>query len=334
MILYIQTAFLGDLLLSVPTLKKIKSLYPEKVLHVICRKGLGAFLLKEGLADQVFDDFKKTKPSIDEIKNRLGGHRYDLLICAHESIRSNLLCFQIRAKTKIGYKNMWNGWVFDQRIQRTMHWPEVLRQLELLSGLDVKLNQGLEALRGQSAPFTEIPAWSTMNIRSPIPHGTQDKIVAVAPGSVWPTKRWDKFSDLVGQLLANRYQVILIGSPAEREISARIKSQHPLAQDLTGKTSLPQMLDVLAGADALVCNDSGAMHMASLLGLPTVAIFGPTVLEFGYQAWNDKAVFVERKNLKCRPCSSHGTEKCPIGTHECMTEIPAKQVLEKIQELI
>jgi heptosyltransferase II len=334
MILYIQTAFLGDLLLSVPTLKKIKTLYPEKALHVICRKGLGSFLIKEGLADRVFDDFIKTKPSIGEIKNRLGSHRYDLLICAHESIRSNLLCSQIKAKKKIGYKNFWNGWIFDQRIQRTMPWPEVLRQLELLSGLDDDLKRKLDSLRGHTAPFSDIPSWSAMNIKAPGPHGALDKIVAVAPGSVWPTKRWDKFSDLVGQLLANGYQVILIGSPAEQDISARIKSQYPLVQDLTGKTSLPQMLEVLAGVDALVCNDSGAMHMASLLNLPTVAIFGPTVLEFGYQAWNDKAVFVERKNLKCRPCSSHGTEKCPIGTHECMTEIPVQQVLEKIQELI
>jgi heptosyltransferase-2 len=334
MILYIQTAFLGDLLLSVPTLKKLKQLYPEKSLHVLCRKGLGSFLLKEGLADRVFDDFKKTKPSIKEIKNRLGRHHYDLLICAHESTRSNILSALIPANLKIGYKNFWNAWVFEQRIQRTMHWPEVLRQLELLTGLDVELKLRLEALREQKAPFAEIPVWSEMGIKNPIPHGALEKVVAIAPGSVWATKRWDKYSELVAQLIANKYKVILIGSPAEKEISAKIKSQNPLAQDLTGQTSLVQMFDVLANADLLVCNDSGAMHMASLVNLPTVAIFGPTVLEFGYQGWNKQASFVENKNLNCRPCSSHGTEKCPIGTHECMTSISVNSILNLITEKI
>jgi heptosyltransferase-2 len=83
----------------------------------------------------------------------------------------------------------------------------------------------------------------------------------------------------------------------------------------------------------VVSNDSGAMHLASVAEVPTVAIFGPTVLEFGYQPWNNMSAVVENKEINCRPCGKHGHEKCPIGTHVCMTSISANQVLEKIKAL-
>lgn len=331
MILFIQTAFLGDLLLSIPTLKKLRELYPQKKIHVLCRKGLGSFLVHQGLADQVFDQFEKTKPSIAEVKQQLGSNHYDLLVCAHQSVRSNILCAFIKADKKIGYKNFWNVLVFDHREQRHMEWPEVLRQLDLLQSLDKDLAEKLLGALELKSPFKNIPAWSSMVLRSNTARVSKKKTVAVAPGSVWPTKRWDKFSELTGQLLKSGYEVILIGSPAEKEVSEEIKKQFPAVTDMTGKTNLTQMLDVLAVCDALVCNDSGAMHMASILNLPTVAIFGPTVLEFGYQPWNDKAVVVEHKTLSCRPCSSHGTVKCPIGTHECMTALSADQVLDQVR---
>lgn len=331
MILFIQTAFLGDLLLSTPVLKKLKDIYPDKKLHVLCRKGLGSFLTSEGFADRVFDDFKGTKPTLAEIRERFGDSRYELLICAHESWRSNFISAFIKADKKIGFKNFWNGWIYDERIERHLPWPEVLRQMELLSVLDKNLAESLAQFKGARAPFHEIPDWSRMDLRRHIEESYGKKIIAMAPGSVWPTKRWNQFGDLAGELLKEGYDVVLLGSPSEKNISAQIKAQHPEVRDLTGSTSIPQMFEVLRDCDLLVCNDSGAMHMASLIGLPTVSFFGPTVQEFGYQPWNAQAVVVENTQLQCRPCSSHGTEKCPIGTHECMTSITVDRVMDEIR---
>jgi heptosyltransferase-2 len=163
----------------------------------------------------------------------------------------------------------------------------------------------------------------------------QKKIVLLAPGSVWATKRWgaSKFIELAELLLARGDQVVLIGSPDERDLSNHIASKVAVL-NITGETKIAEMVELIAGADVLVSNDSGAMHMASVAGTPTVAIFGPTVQSFGYQPWNPRARVVENTHIYCRPCSSHGGKKCPIGTHECMTSITAQVVLESLDAVL
>ncbi len=344
MILYIQTAFLGDLLLSIPTLQRLRQIYPDKKIHLLCRKNMGALLKENQLVDEVFDQFVQTKPGILEAKKVFSKYHYDLLICPHESFRSTVISAKVRAKRKIGYTNWFNRLVFDDCIQRPMHLPEVLRQLYLLSPLDVEMSTHLSDLKETKSPFLEIPSWSSMqlaqyrdpaaikNWRQKYQLSLDQKIVCLAPGSVWPTKQWglEKFSNTAAELIKRGHQVVLLGSKAEVDICEQIKQKNPKVTNLTGTTGLIELAQVIAASHHLVSNDSGAMHIASMTGTQTTGIFGPTVLSFGYQPWNTQASVVENKHLKCRPCSSHGGRSCPIGTHECMTSIEVASVLEKI----
>ena len=77
---------------------------------------------------------------------------------------------------------------------------------------------------------------------------------------------------------------------------------------------------MLKRAAALISGDTGVMHMATGVGTPVVALFGPTVRQFGFFPYNAHASVVER-NLECRPCSSHGGPECPLEHHLCMREI-------------
>lgn len=349
MILFIQTAFLGDLLLSVPTLKRLRKLYPTEEIHLLCRKNLGEFFQKQGLADKVFDQFKKTKPSLAEVKEIFQNYHYDLLICPHQSIRSSLVASRIQAKRKIGYDSFLNGFLFHETFPRPMKWPETLRQLALLKNLDPELAKDLVSVGNRTAPFDDIPQWSSMTQPHFLEHfhlraalveklglDSTKKIFLLAPGSVWATKRWgaSKFIELSQKLIERGDQVVLIGSPPEKDLARFIAEKVSGVIDITGETKINEMVHLIAGADILISNDSGAMHMASIAGTPTVAVFGPTVQSFGYQPWNTQARVVEASHLRCRPCSSHGGEKCPIGTHECMTSISAQVVLENADALL
>jgi len=155
----------------------------------------------------------------------------------------------------------------------------------------------------------------------------KEHLVVLAPGSVWPTKMWTKEGFIkAGRSLAQNAVVVVMGSKDEAPLCGEIAAAIPNATSLAGRTSLWESAQLLACADLLVCNDSGAMHLGAAAGAPIVSVFGPTVLEFGYRPWATNARVVQT-DLSCRPCGKHGAKKCPIGTHECMTKITAAQVL-------
>jgi heptosyltransferase-2 len=124
-----------------------------------------------------------------------------------------------------------------------------------------------------------------------------------------------------------------MGAPAERGICDEIVRAAPGAVSIAGETSLWESAEILALADRLVCNDSGAMHMAAAAGVPTVTVFGPTILEFGYRPWQNQAR-VAQVELKCRPCGKHGAKACPLGTHECMKAVSVQTVLGLCDDVV
>ncbi len=343
MILYIQTAFLGDLLLSVPALKKLREIYPHQKIHLLCRKGLGSLLKENHLVDDVFDSFRGTKPTMHEIRQFFKNNHYEVLICPHESFRSLLISRTISADKKIAYQSFLGKFVYDQMIPRPMHFPEALRQISLLSLLSSEVQKQMATWK-ESAPFKVLPPETSMLVerykdpenrrrwRRQYGLSEQGSVVCLAPGSVWPTKQWgvEKYSELAKTLIAKGLKVLLVGSAAEMPLAQQIANENPLVINQVGKTQLLELAEIIAFADVLVSNDSGAMHMGSLVGTPTVSIFGPTVQSFGYQPWNPQAVVLENRQLGCRPCAIHGGKVCPIGTHECMKSIPVELVKETV----
>ena len=156
--------------------------------------------------------------------------------------------------------------------------------------------------------------------------------VALAPGSRWPSKRWNGFAGLAGMLAANA-RVLLVGDAADREYS------EPIAQalgdrclDLTGRIPLMDAAAHLARCRDRVSNDSGLMHLAEAVGVPVVSLFGPTVEAFGYFPSLPSSRTVERR-IPCRPCSRNGSIPCPRRTGECLAAISADTVAQAVATL-
>jgi heptosyltransferase-2 len=309
-----------------------------------CRPGLGDFFLQSGLADEVVAVDKKSAGGRDQALNSILAREWDIVFCPHESPRTALWMTRVKAKQKVGFRKWWNGFAFTKRVVKPMDFPDALRQLSLLAGVDSKIaekfgSEEIQELRNPSSAVSplefktpHIPEWTSMTLRQPAPAG---KKIFLAPGSVWATKRWTHqgYRDLAKLLLAKGYEVELVGSPDEKALCQSIADEAPGVKNRCGETTLSGLVDLLATGTALVCNDSGAMHAAATVGLPTVAIFGPTAMEFGFRPWQNKATVLQRQ-LPCRPCAKHGTQKCPINTHECMTKIEAKEVLNSLMILL
>lgn len=354
-ILIVQTAFLGDVLLSIPLLKEVRKKFPRDKLIYICRKGLGRFLIDLGLVDQVFEIEKGRRSSYQKIIKELRKERIDLILCPHESIRTSLFILQLKAKKKIGFHMWWNFFAYNQRVKKNSDLPEALRQLSVLEPLSEDLSSKLERYfsevgrldhlpeSGMKSSKAAIPDWASMSLVGEVSSLSSQRAhlienlglqsysrpwVFLFPGSVWMTKQWTTEGFIeVGQQLSKDFQVVIHGAANEVELCTRVAEKISGSLNLAGKTNITETFLLLTKASIVISNDSGSMHLAACADIPTVAIFGPTVLKFGYRPWQNHAVVVEENSLLCRPCAKHGGRKCPIKTHACMKMVSSDTVV-------
>lgn len=344
-VLIIQTAFLGDLLLSIPLLKNTKRVFNGAEVWLLCRKGLSQFFTDLKLVDRALEVNKKDIQSWNNVKSEIAQHHFDAVICPHQSLTSAIVAKNINASLKVGFSKWWNGYFFDQRVERPDYMPDALKQLRLLTPFDSELKTRYDELESlfneqgeeifinktEEGQLEKIPNWASMRIDFKKADQKRKRIIFIAPGSVWATKRWVKEGfQSVGQYFSEKgFQIYLVGSAEESDLCNEIAKKIQGAENLAGKTSLTELVYKLADGSLMISNDNGAMHLASVAGTPTVAIFGPTTLDLGYRPWNDQvSIVAEYDALACRPCGKHGHQVCPIKTHECMKNISAELVIK------
>jgi len=119
----------------------------------------------------------------------------------------------------------------------------------------------------------------------------------------------------------------LVGGKQDQMLCEEIARQDGTAISVAGQLTIRQSAELLRRCHLLVSNDSAPVHMASAVGTPVVAIFGPTIPGFGFYLYGPKNKIVER-DLSCRPCGLHGSKKCPLGTHQCMKDIQPEKVFQ------
>jgi heptosyltransferase II len=331
----------------------MKNLHPETPLGLICRKGLGSTLKDLGVVDYYWEIQKSDRQSYKNVLLELKKFNVQNLVAAHTSFRTTLFCSQIRASNKITFAKPWNFFSFNERIKWQADLPESLRLLSLLEKHSPRINELFSDLPSYSdfvkkdfnGKLTSPPEWAVVSNLLKFPRavklaedfGLKDKPwIALFPGSVWATKMWNAESFIqLGQILEKRgFQIVVMGGPEEKSLGESVAQGITGALNLCGKTTLIESLSLLSLAKLVVGNDSSSSHMAAVVGRPVVAIFGPTVLSFGYRPWAKKSAVVELENLKCRPCGPHGHRKCPLNHHHCMKWLKVEPVLKAIDALL
>jgi heptosyltransferase-2 len=125
--------------------------------------------------------------------------------------------------------------------------------------------------------------------------------------------------------------IVVVGGPEDREAGRDIAARDSARiHSAAGELSLRASAALIERATMLVSNDSAPLHLAGAVGTPVVAIFGPTVPAFGFGPLGLEDSIVELEGLSCRPCSTHGPMKCPLGHHRCMVDLRVHQVLESV----
>jgi len=339
----LQTAFIGDVALSLHMAQAIKNLHPSSHLTLVttpqaeplakCAKAINKVI--------AFDKRRTHKGTkgIRHICKQLEDSRTDCIISPHRSLRSSLITLLSRPQISVGFDKNALSYLFSKRIHYDKFIHETKRNINLLTIFDdvKKDTDNVNRLYNLSAEI-EIPEDDRKYVdrligNNPTPSPTP--LIIIAPGSVWETKKWgtDNFIELSSALLDRQYHVFLIGSADDAGLCDEIAGKSG-ALSLAGRTSLPQTLRIMQKADITVTNDSAPCHLSELAGTPAITIFGPTVPEFGFAPrMNDSAV-VEIAGLDCRPCAIHGSKACPIGTHECMQKIDYVMVINAIDSAL
>jgi heptosyltransferase-2 len=244
---------------------------------------------------------------------------YERVYLPHRSLRSAALALWSGASERIGFEDSPAAITYTTRVPRPRNGHEVERILALAGrhgGEPPSVTLGLTP-----ADHAAAEAWL-------LRHDVRSPFVAVAPGSIWATKRWPYYAELIARL---EQPSVVVGSADDARLAAAIvETSSGRVVSAAGALSLRQSAALIRRAAVLVTNDSAPLHLATAVGTPVVAIFGPTVPEFGFGPRRQGDVTVGYDELRCRPCSKHGPPKCPLGHHRCMRDLSVEQVMQAI----
>lgn len=329
----VQTAFIGDVFLSIPFLKRLKTLYPNDKVIFVAKKGVADYLLEINLIDELITVNKGDKSSYKEALTKVNSYPIENVFCLHRSLRSALFTWKIKAQKKFGFSKGLNFFFFSASTKYLTTLPDAIRQMALLGLVDPKTKEKINEcswsylnFSDQDGVFKPIPDFFSM--QAPGRKVNAVKNIALFPGSVWETKKWPVkyYSALTEKLLNENYKVYLMGGPDEALLCQDILASNSKAELLAGKMKLVESINFLKSCDLVICNDSSPSHLAASVGTPVLAIFGPTTLNLGFRPWNDNSRVIENHDLDCRPCGLHGHHRCPLGHHKCMKDITPDQV--------
>ncbi|MDR1834494.1 MAG: glycosyltransferase family 9 protein [Fusobacteriaceae bacterium] len=322
----IHTAFIGDIVLSTPLISKVKEAWPDSGITYLTTKVAAPVLQNNPALEEILVYDKKGADKgirgFWRLVRTLREKRYDLALIPHRYLRSALLEWLTRIPQRVGY-DLWPVRFFYTSVvpyRKNVH--EVVRLLGFApetgrKKYPVSLFPGIEACKKAEVLLGNLNG---------------KKLILVAPGSRWFTKRWPLpyFGELLDRLRERKDTVVAVIGGRE-ELSMALPAGGEIL-DLRGKTTLPELTAVISKAHVLVTNDSSPVHIASAFPYVQIHVFfGPTIKEQGFAPRSENAVIYEVDGLSCRPCGLHGGTRCKAGHFRCMKDIRPENVLRNLR---
>ncbi|MDX1651390.1 MAG: glycosyltransferase family 9 protein [Brumimicrobium sp.] len=324
-ILVIRFSSIGDIVLTSPVLRGIKTQLNSVELHVLTKYQYAILFNSNPHVDKIHTWGKENKEVIENLKNE----NFDYVIDLHKNIRTAKIKNHLKSKSYSFPKLNVEKWTyvnFKWNLLPDVHIVD--RYFEAVKNLGVKNDQqGLDYF---------IPENDQINL---IENFQTDKIIAVALGAQFATKRLpsEKLSSILsGSILP----VVLLGGAEDQEIGEEIinRAENTTFFNMCGKLNLNQSASVVRQAKVLLTHDTGLMHIASAFDTPIVSVWGNTVPEFGmypYKPGNKGNYSIhEVKGLSCRPCSKIGFQKCPKKHFKCMVDQDVEAIKKAINNYV
>jgi heptosyltransferase II len=292
--------WLGDSIMATPAIENIFNQFEKSEVTFI-----GSKISVEALKNhpKVTESIELNKNFISLYKFSKNSGRYDVFFSFRGSYRSKFLKFFIKSKSKYQYQH--KKYVEKHQVEKYTDFINESLETNMLAG----------------------PLNLHKNLKSVI---YKKKLLGINPGASYGSaKRWypEEFAKVALEL-SDKFDIYIFGGPNEKDIAGEIEfflTQFNVKnfKNLAGLTSVKELIEKISILDLFITGDSGPMHVAACFNIPTISIFGPTKDYETSQWMNDQSINI-KKDLSCQPCMKR---VCPLGHHNCMKEIKAKDVL-------
>jgi heptosyltransferase-2 len=339
-ILVRATNWVGDAVMSLPALQALRLRFPETHLAILARPSVADLYTREPFADEVIP-YRAPKgwAGLGEkrmLARQLRARQFDCAILLQNAFEAAALVWLARIPQRIGYNRDARGMLLTHAVpvprpgeipaHQRFYYLELLKRAGIIDTypLDVQIK------------LASSPAAAERGRRMFAERGIAGPVIGISPGAAFGgAKRWlpERFAETATKLARELQATIAVfGTPQEAELGAQVAgmigSQSVAVLNMAGRTSLGEFIDMAAACRVFVTNDSGSMHIASALGVPTVVVFGPTDENATGPAGHSYAIL--REPVECAPC--HRRE-CPID-HRCMTGVSAERVTAAALKLV
>ncbi len=321
--------WLGDGVMATPSIEILKSHFCDAEFSIVAPYVVCELFKKDSRITRIYVD--TTKKATNRFKatltlaKEIGFH--DIAISFTNHFYSALLLYATKSKIRIGYGGLAQSLMLTAPLKRAKHLHQVLSYAHLLSPIIDMQNLKVPHLHISGVmPKSHIPKDSPMRI-------------GLNPGGAYGSaKRWlpEYFAKVASYFLAQGHSIVVFGGEADKDIATEIqneafgilKSQISQYQknfiDLSGKTSIQELIYEIANLDIFITNDSGPMHIATATKTPTIALFGPTDSS-ETSPWHFTQIKLLSEHLSCSPCKKR---ECPLQHHNCMKLLTPQKVID------
>lgn len=336
-ILIVKPSSLGDILHAFPAFCLLRKSLPLAKIDWVVNSTLSSVLsyIRPDLNKVINfrrNEFKKIKIAPRTLVNFIANIRkakYDLAIDMQGLIRSSMMTFAARAEYRVGFAEL------KERVSSIFYDKKVFVPQEITHAIDKNCYLIANILGIENVvPDFKLPIIQNIDItdilsRNKIEEGT--RYIAFSPVARWATKTWPpeffaEIADILTQELPD-IKIILLGSKGEYDVIEKVVENCKYAKpvNLSGTTSLCELVELIRGAEILLTNDSGPMHIAAFVRTPVFAMFGPTFPERTGPYWQWHKIYQSTKGcIKCAKRTCHSNDL------ECQTAVTAKKVAEDI----
>lgn len=324
-ILIIKPSAWGDIVHSLPFLSVVRKRYPDAEIHWVVAKGLHTFLTDHPLINKLWimdkeawkdlSQFRKMFREIRAFRKGLRKEKFDISIDLSGLLRSGLITRAAKAKYRLGFADAAEGspFFYTHKVEGGDRIHAIDRYLKLAHLMDCDTTS-------IEYPFAPLPDIS--KLLSTLP----ERFCIISPSAGKDANRWpaERYGELAAKLPVPS---VVVAGPADAAIADNVTSlSNGKSINLAGKTSLMELVALIAQSEFFICNDTGPMHIAAALNIPVFAIFGPAnPTRTGPYGDGHTIIRVE---LACSPC--YAKKPCTKHNWSCMNDLAVSTVLHSI----